>query len=79
MLLNKYRTKVEELTELKQREAEYYEKLRRGEIKREEWIQVKFRIILELKEVGCRQEWNYSILIYIFKKYINYNINKIEL
>lgn len=36
MLLNKYRTKVEELTELKQREAEYYEKLRRGEIKREE-------------------------------------------
>ena len=35
MLLNKYRTKVEELTELKQIEAEYYEKQKRGEFIKE--------------------------------------------
>ncbi len=36
MLLNKYRNKVEELTELKQREAEYFEKVKRGEFKKQE-------------------------------------------
>ncbi len=35
MLLNKYRNKVEELTELKQKEAEYFEKVKRGEYKNE--------------------------------------------
>lgn len=35
MLLNKYRTKVEELTEIKQKEAEYFEKVQKGEFKKE--------------------------------------------